>query len=197
VLNRRANAVCHARAVKKLHQPRGRLGEHHPLRPATLRIFYPQTPHRLVPNCHSALYVKQHKVEVLDHNHPHSLPSCDAKRRPTVACVRGRVLKQRSGALSSRASDGGLTRSAAAIGAMVMLAMVVTASTVEAGCSPPAGAGTPTSGTTVTCSGTATNQNAPTGYGDGSQNGLTINVLNGAFVVGTVNGFALDGSIHR
>jgi len=71
----------------------------------------------------------------------------------------------------------------------------MTASTVEAACAPAAGAGTPASGTTVTCSGTTTNQNAPIGYGDGSQNGLTINVLGGASVIGTNAGFALDGQV--
>jgi hypothetical protein len=96
--------------------------------------------------------------------------------------------------LSNRVSDGGLTRSAAAIGAVVMLTMVVTAPAVEAGCTPAAGVGTPAPGVTVTCSGTTTNQNNPAGYGDGSQNGLTINVLNGASVAGTSVGFALDGS---
>jgi uncharacterized protein with beta-barrel porin domain len=69
----------------------------------------------------------------------------------------------------------------------------MTAPAVEAACAPPAGPGTPASGTTVTCSGTTTNQNPPVGYGDGSQNGLTINVLGGASVIGTNAGFALDG----
>jgi uncharacterized protein with beta-barrel porin domain len=71
--------------------------------------------------------------------------------------------------------------------------LLIMASAVEAGCAPPAGPGTPVSGTTVTCSGTTTNQNPQVGYGDGSQNGLTINVLGGASVIGTGAGFALDG----
>lgn len=71
--------------------------------------------------------------------------------------------------------------------------LLMTASSVEAACAPPAGPGTPASGTTVTCSGTTTNQNPPAGYGDGSQNGLSINVLGGASVIGTNVGFALDG----
>jgi uncharacterized protein with beta-barrel porin domain len=54
----------------------------------------------------------------------------------------------------------------------------------EAACVPPAGAGTPAPGTTVTCSGATTGQNAPHGYGDGSQTGIIINVLSGASVAG-------------
>ena len=67
----------------------------------------------------------------------------------------------------------------------------MTASAVEAACTPAAGPGTPASGTTVTCSGTTTDQNAPAGYGDGSQTGLTINVVGGASVAGTGAGFDL------
>ena len=40
-------------------------------------------------------------------------------------------------------------------------------------------------GTVVTCSGTTTNQNNPNGYGNGTQNGLTINVQSGAIVQGS------------
>ena len=40
-------------------------------------------------------------------------------------------------------------------------------------CSPPA----PVNNTNVTCSGTVTNQNAPNGYGTGTETGLTIDVL--------------------
>ncbi len=58
-------------------------------------------------------------------------------------------------------------------------------------CAPPAAPGTPVSGTIVTCSGTTTNQNPLTGYGEGSQNGLTINVQGGASVIGDGAGFAL------
>jgi len=58
-------------------------------------------------------------------------------------------------------------------------------------CTPPAGAGTPPTDTIVTCSGTTTNQNAPNGYGNGTQSGLTINVQPGATVTGT-NGLSLN-----
>jgi uncharacterized protein with beta-barrel porin domain len=83
----------------------------------------------------------------------------------------------------------------AAIGLVGVAALwLMTASVVHAACAPVAGPGAPPSGTTVTCSGTTTNQNAPAGYGDASQNGLTINVLTGASVIGTNVGFALDGA---
>src|SRR4030088_2161499 len=55
-----------------------------------------------------------------------------------------------------------------------------------AGCSPPAG-----NNVTVTCTGATVNQNPNTGYGDGTQNGLTINVVAGpppATVTGTSTG---------
>ncbi len=58
-------------------------------------------------------------------------------------------------------------------------------------CTPAAGVGTPAFGTTVTCSDATTDQNAPNGYGFGSQNGLAINVQSGASVTGTDNGFNL------
>src|SRR5579859_3354627 len=80
---------------------------------------------------------------------------------------------------------------AAVIGAMAFAAMAMSASAVEAGCSPAASAGAPPSGTTVTCSGTTLNQNPQAGYGDGSQTGLTINVVGGASVAGTGAGFDL------
>ena len=88
-----------------------------------------------------------------------------------------------------------LTGAALSVGILVALPVIllIAASAAEAACAPVAGAGTPPSGTTVTCSGTTTNQNAPAGYGTGAQNGLTINVLTGASVVGTSVGFALDG----
>jgi len=43
----------------------------------------------------------------------------------------------------------------------------------------------PVNNTTVTCTGTVTNQNSPNGYGTGVENGLTINVQAGATVTGT------------
>jgi len=81
---------------------------------------------------------------------------------------------------------GALRRSGAAA-AVFAVAAIVNAWPVapaRAACAPPAGAGTPAPGTTVTCSGTTTAQNAPNGYGDGSQTGITINVLSGASVIG-------------
>ena len=55
-------------------------------------------------------------------------------------------------------------------------------------CSPPA----PVNNTNVTCSGTVTNQNAPNGYGTGTETGLTIDVLTGATVSGTQRGIFID-----
>src|SRR6476660_5698544 len=84
---------------------------------------------------------------------------------------------------------------AAVAGLVVPLIWLMSSSAGVAACAPAAGPGAPPSGTTVTCSGTTTNQNAPIGYGDASQNGLTINVTSGASVIGTSGGFALDGQI--
>ncbi len=72
--------------------------------------------------------------------------------------------------------------------------LLITASAVEAACTPPAGAGMPPPGTTVTCSNTTLNQNPLVGYGDGSQNGLTINVVSGASVAGTGAGIAVGAN---
>src|ERR1700676_3835603 len=58
-----------------------------------------------------------------------------------------------------------------------------------AACSPPTG-----SNITVTCLGAALNQGpaASTGYGDSTQNGLTINVQPAASVTGTNTGIAVN-----
>lgn len=58
----------------------------------------------------------------------------------------------------------------------------------------PALAACDTSGTTVTCSGTTFEQSPPEGFGDGSQSGLTINVLPGASVAGSNDGLRLDSN---
>ncbi|MGZ5875669.1 MAG: autotransporter outer membrane beta-barrel domain-containing protein [Bradyrhizobium sp.] len=87
----------------------------------------------------------------------------------------------------------GLRRSL--IAAAIIANALFLSSSAWAVCSPAAGPGAPPSGTTVTCSGTTTNQNPPDGYGDVSQNGVTINVLNGASVIGTSAGFALSGLV--
>jgi uncharacterized protein with beta-barrel porin domain len=103
----------------------------------------------------------------------------------------GRVVQQ---SLLEKPASGGRGAATAAIGVSVAALWLMTASAVHAACAPVAGPGAPPSGTTVTCSGTTTNQNAPAGYGDASQNGLTINVLTGASVIGTNVGLALDGA---
>jgi hypothetical protein len=67
---------------------------------------------------------------------------------------------------------------AGAIAAATIMSLCVLGTIrAEAACSPPFAANSPAPGTTVTCS----SANAAT-YGDGTQNGLTINVLSGAFV---------------
>lgn len=76
----------------------------------------------------------------------------------------------------------------------VQAILLITASAVEAACVPPAGAGSPPPGTTVTCSNTTVNQNPLVGYGDGSQIGLTINVVGGASVAGTGAGIAVGAN---
>src|SRR4029077_17665857 len=65
--------------------------------------------------------------------------------------------------------------------ALAFPTLVLTAASAFAQCSPAA----PVNNTTVTCTGTVTNQNYPNGYGTGAENGLTINVQAGATVTGT------------
>jgi outer membrane autotransporter protein len=75
-----------------------------------------------------------------------------------------------------------LSVAATATTAVVLLA----AFDAQAACTPIAGAGlVPPPGTVVTCTGTTINQNAPNGYGTGSQTDLTINVEVGALVQGS------------
>jgi hypothetical protein len=72
-----------------------------------------------------------------------------------------------------------------------LAAIVIPTSEAVAQCVPAASAGLPAAGTTVTCSGSVLNQNNPNGYGDSTQNGITINVTAGASVTGTNTGIAL------
>ena len=44
------------------------------------------------------------------------------------------------------------------------------------------------------CTTTTTNEDAPNGYGTAAETGLTINVLSGATVTGTDNGFSLGSN---
>jgi hypothetical protein len=83
----------------------------------------------------------------------------------------------------------------AAIGVTLPVVFVILvtlpAQQAQAACSP----GAPVSNTTVTCSGTTTDQNAPDGYGTGVENNLTINVQSGATVSSTTNdAFNLNGA---
>jgi hypothetical protein len=61
--------------------------------------------------------------------------------------------------------------------ALAFPTLVLTAASAFAQCSPAA----PVNNTTVTCTGTVTNQNSPNGYGTGAENGLP---------------FALDGRLR-
>jgi hypothetical protein len=77
--------------------------------------------------------------------------------------------------------------------ATAALAVLLPASQALALCNPPASAGQPPPGTTVTCTGNTTDANPPNGYGDGSQNQITVNVQPGASVTGTSVGIRLQG----
>src|SRR6185437_9124413 len=52
-------------------------------------------------------------------------------------------------------------------------------------CTPATSAATPANNTTVTCTGTVTNQNDPNGYGTGTETGVTVNVQGADPVAGT------------
>jgi uncharacterized protein with beta-barrel porin domain len=85
----------------------------------------------------------------------------------------------------------------ATVAGAVALGVLWSNAPAHAQCAPAAGAGTPAPGTTVTCSGTVANQNPPNGYGDGSQNGLTINVLSAASVTGTGGAVAAGIAVNN
>lgn len=79
-----------------------------------------------------------------------------------------------------------------ALGGTIAAALLWAASPAQAACAPIAnGAGIPAAGTTVTCSGATVDQNGADGYGDGNQDGLTVNVQSGASVAGTDSGIRL------
>jgi len=69
-----------------------------------------------------------------------------------------------------------------------LYSLLLMPSSANAQCAPPAGPGTPPPGTTVTCNGSANNENGTNGYGDGSQTGITINVKPSAIVTGSFGG---------
>jgi hypothetical protein len=67
-----------------------------------------------------------------------------------------------------------------------------------ASCDPPTSANAPVSNTTVTCTGTVTNQNDPKGYGTETETRITINVRPGASVSGSSDGLAFsDGTVNN
>jgi subtilase-type serine protease len=74
--------------------------------------------------------------------------------------------------------------------AIVVTGGALLPSEASAACTPAAGPGMPLPGTVVVCTGNTSNQNSPHGYGDGTQNGLTINVQSGAVLTST-NGSGL------
>jgi len=83
----------------------------------------------------------------------------------------------------------------AMVAAAAFAAALLSGADAWAQCTPatpaPGPGGAPVSGTTVTCSGTVTNQNNPNGYGTGLETNNTINVQTGATVTGTNNGLAI------
>jgi uncharacterized protein with beta-barrel porin domain len=81
--------------------------------------------------------------------------------------------------------------------AILLVCMVPASTTALAACVPPAvDASHPAPGTTVTCSGTTTDQNGTDGYGTGNQSGITINVNSGATVTGSgANGIFIGDAI--
>jgi outer membrane autotransporter protein len=83
-------------------------------------------------------------------------------------------------------------RVASAIGALgILLASLAATPPAQAACAPPTG-----SNITVTCSGATLNQGPGinTGYGDGTQNGLTLTVQSGASVAGTSTGIDVNNN---
>ena len=99
-----------------------------------------------------------------------------------------------SQALSGVSSGFGLIRFATMKGRASLFLVALTAgflawsgSEAAADCTPTANTTGP-SNTTITCSGTVTNQNSPNGYGTGDQNNNTINVTAGTTVTGTTSG---------
>ena len=95
---------------------------------------------------------------------------------------------------------GMLRRQAIGPVAAVVLSLIAMSSAANAACTPAADATPlPVPGTTVTCSGTTTDQNSPNGYGTGAQTGITINVTNGSSVTGsTTDGIAVhDATVNN
>jgi hypothetical protein len=70
---------------------------------------------------------------------------------------------------------------------IVSLWLLLSSRAALAVCAP--GSAGPFPDNTVVCTAVTNNQDAPNGYGTGAQTGLTINVLSGASVTGTDNGF--------
>jgi subtilase-type serine protease len=69
-------------------------------------------------------------------------------------------------------------------GCAVATSVLAPTSQASAACAPPAGNGTPPPGTVVTCTGNTNSQNTNAGYGNATQDGLTINVQPRASVNG-------------
>jgi hypothetical protein len=104
-------------------------------------------------------------------------------------------------------SKGVVRRIAAALVLSVAPFAIVDRAHAQANsCTPATSAATPANNTTVTCTGTVTNQNDPNGYGTGTETGVTVNVQGAdpvagtpaATVTGTSIGIAIsDGTINN
>ncbi|MBX9647467.1 MAG: hypothetical protein K2X57_10465, partial [Xanthobacteraceae bacterium] len=93
-----------------------------------------------------------------------------------------------TGAVGPKAN---LRRHAIMLGLLSSCAVVGQA---KAACTPNA----PVSNTTVTCSGTTTDQNPFNGYGTAADTGNTYNILSGASLTGTANGLVFDrGTVNN
>jgi uncharacterized protein with beta-barrel porin domain len=79
-----------------------------------------------------------------------------------------------------------------AIASAMLMASFAAAGQAEAACDPTTSSANPLINTTVTCTGTTTDQNGTTGYGVKEDRGNTINVLSGASVNGTNSGIEIN-----
>ena len=100
------------------------------------------------------------------------------------------VLKRRA---QQRISRPRLARGQA-LALALLSASFVAGGRAEAACSPTS----PVNNTTVTCTGTTTDQNGTTGYGNSFDTGNTYNILSGASVTGTRDGLSFDsGTVNN
>jgi len=92
--------------------------------------------------------------------------------------------------------DARFLRGTAAL-ALLIAAPFAAIERAEAACTPATSAAAPASNT-VTCTGATLNQNNPTGYGTGTETGITVNVQPGASVTGdSISIWLHDGTINN